>query len=91
MFSENLEFSSLKRYGRMVRFGLHIPMVAKVTDGFDEISNFSSSKLWMRYGRVVRAAPVVPMVAKVTLTCEHQKNSVQFSRALVHQHYLEND
>jgi hypothetical protein len=46
-------------------------MVAKVTDGFDEIFNFSSSKSWMQYGHVVRAAPTVPMVAKVIVTYEH--------------------
>jgi hypothetical protein len=73
MFSENLEFSSSNRYGRMVRSGLPVRMVTKVTDGFDKISNFSSSKLRMRYGRIVRAAPSVPMVVKVTVTSEHQK------------------
>jgi hypothetical protein len=67
-----------KRYGRMIRSSLPVPMVAKVTDGFGENSNFSSSRLRMRYGRVVQADPAIPLVAKVTVTCELKKFYANF-------------
>jgi hypothetical protein len=65
--------SSSKWYGRMVRSGLPVAMVAKVAVDFGETSNFYFSRLRMRYRRVVRAAPAIPTIAKVTGTCELKK------------------
>jgi hypothetical protein len=67
----------------MVRSGLPVPMVAKVTDGFAETSNFTSSKLRMWYGREVWTDPTVPMVAKVSGTCE-LKNVCAFLHMPLH-------
>jgi hypothetical protein len=66
MFPEELMLSSSNQYGRIARSGPLVPMVAKVTDGFNGIFNFSLSMSWMWYGRVVWFDSPVPMVAKVT-------------------------
>jgi hypothetical protein len=81
MFSAELMVSSSKWYGRVVRSGPPVPMLGKLSDGFDEIFNFSFSKSWMRYERVVRSGPTVPMVGKLsdgfteTLKFRHQSGT----------------
>jgi hypothetical protein len=47
-----------------------VPMVAKLSDGFNKTSNFLFVGVRMWYGRVVRSYTTVPMVVKLTGTYE---------------------
>lgn len=82
--------SSSKWYGRTVRSGLPVPMIAKVIDDFGETSSFlprgcgCGTGTWYGQLRPYRRS-------QKSLKPANSKIPVQFSCALVHQHYLEND